>query len=189
MDRYSMKHNFSEIGIFLNSLSKRSENSRIISMNKPVRKAISFSYRNNSKKVLLVKRPEEDEDLPNAWGLPAGSLNEGESWKNALRRSGIEKIGIEIIPKGVIAEGYLERDDYILHMREYEVEGKGVPVAKQEHSDITQYVDVKFVSDSKAIEYLKLTASQGSMCCMLFLYDQGVIDEEWMEEHNAELVK
>ena len=38
-------------------------------------------------RVLLVQRPPDDEDLPDTWGLPAGSLRPGESWTEAVARS------------------------------------------------------------------------------------------------------
>ena len=46
--------------------------------------------------LLLVRRPDDDDDLPGVWGLPAASLAEGESEEDAVRRAGREKLGVEV---------------------------------------------------------------------------------------------
>lgn len=48
--------------------------------------------------LLLVRRPDDDEDLPGLWGLPAASLAEGETEEDAVRRTGREKLGVELEP-------------------------------------------------------------------------------------------
>ena len=49
-------------------------------------------------RVLLVRRPDDDADLPGVWGLPAASLAKGESQEDAVRRAGREKLGVEVRP-------------------------------------------------------------------------------------------
>ena len=44
--------------------------------------------------LLLVRRPDDDEDLPGAWGLPAATLAEGESEEDAVRRAGRDNLGV-----------------------------------------------------------------------------------------------
>ena len=46
--------------------------------------------------LLLVRRPDDDENLPGVWGLPAVSLAAGESEEDAVRRAGRDKLGVEL---------------------------------------------------------------------------------------------
>jgi hypothetical protein len=48
--------------------------------------------------LLLVRRPEDDDDLPGVWGLPAATRADGESEEDAVRRAGREKLGVEVEP-------------------------------------------------------------------------------------------
>jgi 8-oxo-dGTP diphosphatase len=48
--------------------------------------------------VLLVRRPDDDESLPGVWGLPAASLRERESERDAVVRAGRDKLGVEVEP-------------------------------------------------------------------------------------------
>ena len=41
-------------------------------------------------KVLLVWRPEDDEEFPGMWGLPAGSLRSNETYEEVARRIGTQ---------------------------------------------------------------------------------------------------
>ena len=52
----------------------------------------------DGERVLLVRRPDDDADLPGVWGLPAASLMNGESPEDAVRRAGREKLGVEVRP-------------------------------------------------------------------------------------------
>ena len=54
--------------------------------------------------MLLVRRPDDDESLPGVWGLPAASLAEGESEQDAVRRAGLEKLGVEVRPLAALGE-------------------------------------------------------------------------------------
>ena len=82
--------------------------------------------------LLVVKRPPEDERLPNVWGLPAATLRVGESYEDAAVRAGQEKLGVKIKIVGKIAEGTADRGDHILRMKEFEVEiADGTPSVPQ----------------------------------------------------------
>jgi 8-oxo-dGTP pyrophosphatase MutT (NUDIX family) len=134
---------------------------------KPVKHAIAFVvYNEDRSRFLAVKRPDDDEDLPNAWGLPAGSLKKGETPVQAVLRSGREKLGVELKTGRLIGEGSIEREGYVLHMREYEVEiVKGEPRVPQPVPDVTQYMALKWATPDDLLESAKL----GSLCSMLFL--------------------
>jgi len=116
--------------------------------------------------VLLVKRPEDDKDLPSTWGLPAGSVKNGETYEESVLRSGKEKLGVSLEIIELIEEGEVERKDYILHMKEYEAKiTKGEPEVPQQVEGITQYQDWKW----GVWDELKETAQKGSLCCQLYL--------------------
>jgi ADP-ribose pyrophosphatase YjhB (NUDIX family) len=116
--------------------------------------------------VLVVLRPEDDEELPNVWGLPAGSLHQGETWLDAVERAGREKLGIELEVIRELNRGETERSNYTLQMRLYEARiAHGAPSVPQPDNDVTQYRDWKWDTP----EVLQPAADRGSLCCRLFL--------------------
>ncbi len=137
---------------------------------KIVKNAISYVIYNKDK-ILVVLRPPTDNELPNVWGLPAGSLKEGESFEQAVVRSGREKLGVDLKVVKLINEGDLEREKYVLHMEEYEVEiVTGEPVVPQGIEGITQYSEYKWAEP----EILKEAAKKGSLCTQLYLSSIGI---------------
>ena len=120
----------------------------------------------NGDQVLVVQRPADDEDLPNAWGLPAASLREGEDWTAAVKRAGREKLGVDLEVGREVQRGSLERKDYTLEMRLFEAKvGSGVPVAPQADTTVTQYQSWRWGS----AQDLRPAADAGSLCCRLYL--------------------
>jgi ADP-ribose pyrophosphatase YjhB (NUDIX family) len=116
--------------------------------------------------VLVVQRPPDDDDLPNAWGLPAGSLQPGESWTQAVERAAREKLGVEVEPGALLNEGRVTRPDYVLHMRLYEASVvRGEPCVAQPERGITRYVDWTWGEPA----LLTPAAERGSLCSRLFL--------------------
>ncbi len=89
----------------------------------PVKRAVAVVVRPPGQgefhTLLLVLRPEDDEELPGVWGLPASSLRQGESWEDAVPRTGREKLGVALQPGPMLGEGSAERPGYRLHMRLY----------------------------------------------------------------------
>tara|TARA_Y100000034_G_C6790533_1_gene353935 strand:- start:184 stop:606 length:423 start_codon:yes stop_codon:yes gene_type:complete len=136
-------------------------------MEKPVKDAVAYViYNNDRSKFLVVQRPSDDEDLPDAWGLPAGSLKEGESFEDAVLRSGRQKLGIELKVLSEIGEGEIEREQIVLRMKEYEVEVvNGYPNVHQRIKGVTIYQDQKWGTSDD----LRDAASKGSLCCKLYL--------------------
>lgn len=121
--------------------------------------------------VLAVRRPPDDEELPDAWGLPAASLREGEGWEEAVRRAGREKLGVELAVGEMLREGEAERDAYRLRMRLYRAEiREGEPDVDQPARGVTRYVDRAWSPP----ERLRPAASRGSLCSRLCL--------EWLAE-------
>lgn len=138
---------------------------------KPTKHAVSFIiYNNDRSQFVAVKRPSNDEDLPDVWGLPAGSVKEGETSEEAVIRAGREKLGVELRPVRVIGEGKTERNSYILHMKDYEVEIlQGEPRVPQPVEDITQYQDWKWATCDDLIE----AAEKGSLCSRIYLHNEA----------------
>ena len=116
--------------------------------------------------VLIVQRPADDADLPNLWGLPASSLRPAESFEDAVRRTGRDKLGVELRPIRLLNYGATERPGYILEMQLWEADVvAGKPVVPQNVAGITQYQRWSWGS----AERLRPAAEQGSLCSKLFL--------------------
>ena len=130
-----------------------------------LKRSISFAVFNGDR-VLIVQRPSDDEDLPNAWGLPAASLKHDESWEDAVVRAGKEKLGVELRVGECLEEGSIARTHYILQMRLYEAFiVNGEPRVPQQDASVTQYQDWKW---GRTLD-LQPAAQAGSLCCRLFL--------------------
>ncbi|HEX9107901.1 MAG TPA: NUDIX domain-containing protein [Longimicrobiales bacterium] len=135
---------------------------------KPVKRSVSFAifHPADASRVLVVQRPHDDEDLPDAWGLPAGSLRGDESWVDAVRRAGREKLGVELEVTGELNRGTLERAHYTLEMRLLEARiVSGTPVVPQPVAGVTQYQAWRWATS----DVLEPAAAAGSLCSRLFL--------------------
>ncbi|MFW6080069.1 MAG: NUDIX domain-containing protein, partial [Gemmatimonadota bacterium] len=120
--------------------------------------------------VLQVRRPPDDEHLPNVWGLPAGTLREGESWEDAVRRSGPEKLGVELEVGPELNRGSTERADYTLEMKLFEARiVAGEPRVPQPDVGVTRYTDWRW----GPARDLAPAAEKGSLCSRLFLERTG----------------
>lgn len=140
---------------------------------KPVKDAVFVVVRKPGEPdtFLAVKRPEDDEDLPGVWGLPATSLDEGESMADGVKRVGREKLGVELAVGDRIGTGTVERDAYVLHGEEYAAEiVSGEPTAPQEGKPGTQYTDWRWTDDPSLLEP---AAREGSLCCNIYLDSVG----------------
>ncbi len=134
----------------------------------PVRRAVAAALRRNDGLVFAVKRPDEPgEELPNVWGLPAITLLEGESPEEGVRRLGALKLGVELTPLRLLADGEQQRKDYTLQMTVYQASPSGEPKLANQvpGSTNTLYVD----ADWLPAEALNEAAERGSLCCKLFL--------------------
>lgn len=112
--------------------------------------------------LLLVRRPDDDEDLPGVWGLPAVSLAAGESEEDAVRRAGRDKLGVELEPvKPAGSEGTMtDWEARIL---------SGRPEVPQPGPH-TQYTDLRFGEPSELVP----AAREGSLCCRALLRARGL---------------
>lgn len=133
-----------------------------------MKRSVSFVIRDPDRpgRVLAVRRPPDDEDLPDAWGLPAGSLRKGESWSEAVQRAGREKLGVELDVDSLLEEGTIERAAYTLEMRLYEARIRsGAPSVPQRTSAVTQYSALEWADADVFVP----AAQAGSLCCRLYL--------------------
>lgn len=141
-----------------------------MSSSAPVKRSVAFVVRggegNASERILLVRRPPDDPELPDVWGLPAASLAPGESWEDAVRRAGREKLGVELRPFRMLHEGWASRPEYRLHMRLFEAAvTAGRPDVPQRVPGVTQYVEWTWAPPDR----LRDAAERGSLCSRLCL--------------------
>jgi ADP-ribose pyrophosphatase YjhB (NUDIX family) len=117
-----------------------------------------------------VRRPEDDEELPGLWGLPAASLNQDESEEDAVRRTGRTKLGVEVRPLRPLGEAVGERPAYRIRMRDWATEiVSGQPTVPQAGAG-TQYDELRW---GDAAELLP-AARAGSLCCRVLLESRGL---------------
>jgi ADP-ribose pyrophosphatase YjhB (NUDIX family) len=135
---------------------------------KPVRLAVSVAIgrAENPGDVLIVRRPADDAELPNLWGLPAASLRAHEDWADAARRAARDKLGVTIDVQRELHHGRLERKDYVLEMRLFRARiAEGTPMVPQPLRDVTQYADWRWGRTEDLIP----AAEKGSLCSRLYI--------------------
>lgn len=133
----------------------------------PLKRSVSVVvWSGDGDRLLAVRRPPDDEELPGAWGLPAASLRGDEGWRDAARRVGPEKLGVELEVGARLREGEARRADHLLRMRLFEariVEGR--PSVPRDDPRVTQYVEWAWAAPDR----LREAAERGSLCSRLCL--------------------
>jgi 8-oxo-dGTP pyrophosphatase MutT (NUDIX family) len=112
--------------------------------------------------LLLVRRPDDDEDLPGVWGLPAVSLAPDESEEEAVRRAGREKLGVEVRPVRSVGQDQT--------MRDWEAGIVSGDPSVPQPGPHTQYTDLRWGEPSDLVP----AARQGSLCCRVLLRARGL---------------
>jgi len=112
--------------------------------------------------LLLVRRPDDDESLPGAWGLPAASLAAGESEEEAVRRAGREKLGVEVEP--------LEPVGREAAMADWKVRVSAGELAVPQSGPNTQYTELRWGEVADLVP----AAREGSLCCRALLRARGL---------------
>ena len=140
----------------------------------PVKRSVSVAvFSPGGDRVLTVRRPPDDDELPGLWGLPAASLGPGESHREAVERVGRDKLGVSLAPGEVLAEGSVERPAYRLEKRLFGARiHSGRPEVPQPAEGVTQYVAWEWA----APDGLRASAQRGSLCSRLCLEHLG---ESW----------
>jgi ADP-ribose pyrophosphatase YjhB (NUDIX family) len=108
--------------------------------------------------ILAIRRPEDDDELPGIWGLPAGTCRNQETAHDVIVRIGREKLGVELKPERQLASGTQERPGYLLYMELWEVSMTGTP----------KHPSWRWAP----VELLQPGAAAGSLCCELALKTQ-----------------
>lgn len=122
-------------------------------------------------RILLVRRPPDDADLPDAWGLPAASLRAGETWEETARRAARDKLGVVVRLRGLRNEGTIRRATGSLRMRLFDATlARGTPDVAVAPADVTRYVDWHWGDEAE----LRPAAQRGSLCCRLALASSAV---------------
>ena len=116
--------------------------------------------------LLLVRRPDDDQDLPGVWGLPAATLAAGESEEDAVRRAGRDKLGVEVRPLAPIGtDGF---------MTDWQAELVSGEPAVPQRGPRTQYAELRWGGPSELVP----AARRGSLCSRVLLRARGV---DWGE--------
>jgi ADP-ribose pyrophosphatase YjhB (NUDIX family) len=135
--------------------------------------AVYLMNPNNKDEFLVVKRPPDDDKLPNVWGLPAVTVKGEELPEQAVIRVGSEKLCTEIKPLGFFGIKYADRGNYVLILMDIKAELIGSePKVTNSTSQSTKYVDQKWVSDYSV---LKEAASKGSLCSQIVLDSKNIL--------------
>jgi 8-oxo-dGTP pyrophosphatase MutT (NUDIX family) len=125
-----------------------------INMLIPVKHSIAMMIFNGDN-VLSVRRPDDDDELPGIWGLPAGTLHGKETIEDLIVRIGHQKLGVDLTPVRKGASGRRIRAQYLLEMELWEASMKGTPTGCEWRW--------------AAIQSLEPGAAAGSLCCELAL--------------------
>jgi len=108
--------------------------------------------------VHAVRRADDDDELPGIWGLPAGTCRNQETVQDVIVRIGREKLGVDLKPERQLASGSQDRPGYLLCMELWHVSISGIP----------NHPNWRWVP----LEFLRLGAAAGSLCCELALKTQ-----------------
>lgn len=137
-------------------------------MKKPVRCSVAIALRHpEDGTFLLVRRPPDDDRLPNIWGLPAVTLKAGELPEEAVRRVGREKLACEIEPTRFVGIRSADRGEYELILMDVEARLiGGEPDVHRAQTQATRYVDQQWTDQ---LELLVPGAERGSVCSQILL--------------------
>ena len=137
----------------------------------PIKRSVALAVvqRGAPWRVLQVRRPDDDEELPGMWGLPAGSCRPGETYEVAARRIGPQKLGAGIILGERLASGMQVRARYTLEMFLYSATldqaAPSLPAGRETGRAITLYAAWRWGDPSELAD----SALRGSLCCRLLL--------------------
>jgi hypothetical protein len=109
--------------------------------------------------ILAVRRPDDDDELPGIWGLPAGTCRGTESTEDVIRRIGRDKLGVTLSAARQLSFGTQDRPTYSLEMELWEATMEGIPTRSQ-----WQW---------SGLDLLKPGAGKGSLCCALAINSKG----------------
>ena len=124
----------------------------------PIKHSVAVMiFRGNQ--ILAIRRPEDDDELPGVWGLPAGTVRRHETIEDVIRRIGRDKLGVKLTPLRLMVRGAQDRPKYRLEMQLWEVLMDGTPI----------YPDWKWAS----LDLLRPGMASGSLCCELAIQSKS----------------
>jgi ADP-ribose pyrophosphatase YjhB (NUDIX family) len=123
-------------------------------MSKPVKDSVAVVVRNGDQ-ILAIRRPDNDDELPGIWGLPAGTCRGQETAADVIDRIGREKLGVKLAPVRRLRTGTQDRPRYRLNMELWEASMEEGP----------SYPEWRWAS----LDLLRPGAAAGSLCCELAL--------------------
>ncbi|MBI5446954.1 MAG: NUDIX domain-containing protein [Deltaproteobacteria bacterium] len=144
-----------------------------------VRAAVAAVLRNpeNEREVLIVRRPADDDRLPNVWGLPAVTLAPGELPEAGLRRLGRDKLATEIEPVRLVGIRSEDLGAYELILLDVEARLVGEePSVAAAPGPGTRYVGQEWTED---LSRLAEAARRGSLCARILLEESGLLDDSY----------
>jgi len=111
--------------------------------------------------ILAIRRPDNDDELPGVWGLPAGTCRGFETTEDVIGRIGRDKLHAKLAPVRKLASGTQDRPAYRLEMELWEarIEGGGEPL----------YPKWQWAS----VDLLRPGAVSGSLCCALAIQSKS----------------
>lgn len=136
---------------------------------KPIKISVAVFLINpqDTNEFFIVKRPPDDDRLPNVWGLPAVTITNDELPEDAVRRLGKEKLNTKIEPTGFVGIKHADRGDHDFILMDIKAKLSGnEPEVTKAKTENTKYVDQKWTSD---LNQLKEAARKGSLCSQIVL--------------------
>lgn len=136
--------------------------------------ALAVRPQDDASGVLLVRRPDDDDEFPGAWGLPAATCIGPETLEDAARRIGRDKLGVEIRLCKVLGQGVQDRANYVIEMHLFEawLDGTAPTLAvDSQGSGLTYYASLRWGEPSELVD----SACMGSLCSRLLLDAVGVV--------------
>jgi 8-oxo-dGTP pyrophosphatase MutT (NUDIX family) len=124
----------------------------------PVKHSVAVLIIEGSR-ILAIRRPDDDDELPGIWGLPAGTACGSEGSQDVIERIGREKLGVTLVPLRRLASGFQDRPKYRLEMELWEVLMDGIP----------KYPEWQWAS----LDLLRPGMDAGSLCCELAIKHQS----------------
>lgn len=134
----------------------------------PRKHSVAVVVRDDAGAFLAVKRPDDPSDpLTGVWGLPAVTLQEGETEPDAVARVGRVKLGVALAAGAKIGTKTADRGSYVLTLTDYSATVvSGTVTVPQPDTTMTQYAEARFVADPGI---LAEAAGKGSLCAQIYL--------------------
>ncbi|MCL2585559.1 MAG: NUDIX hydrolase [Streptosporangiales bacterium] len=134
----------------------------------PRKHSVAVVVRDDAGAFLAVKRPDDPSDpLAGVWGLPAVTLEEGETEPDAAARVGRVKLGVSLEVGAKIGTKTADRGAYVLTLTDYSATVvSGTVTVPQPDTTMTQYAEARFTTDPGI---LAEAAGKGSLCAQIYL--------------------